>query len=56
MKARAKYVEEGRIDRASEPFSVRAKQFWPLSDTGYASEGFVRLSFRQICLNVGQTV
>ena len=37
VKARAKYVEEGRIDRASEPFSVRAKQFWPLSDTGYAS-------------------
>ena len=34
VKTRAKYVEEGRIDRASEPFSVRAKQFWPLSDTG----------------------
>ena len=35
VKTRAKYVEEGRIDRASEPFSVRAKQFWPLNDTGY---------------------
>ena len=48
MKARAKYVEEGRIDRAAEPFSVRAKQFWPLSDTGYVCEGFVGLLGDQI--------
>ena len=32
--ARAKYVEEGRIDRSREPFSVRAKKFWPLSEVG----------------------
>jgi len=32
IQARAKYIGEGRIDKLREPFSIRLKQFWPLSD------------------------
>ncbi len=33
IKARHTYIAQGRIDKTLEPFSVRLKQFWPLSDT-----------------------
>ena len=33
IKTRAKYASEGKIDKSKEPFSIRQKQFWPLSET-----------------------
>lgn len=33
VRARAQAAAEGRLDKSKEPFGIRLKQFWPLSDT-----------------------
>jgi mRNA-capping enzyme len=33
VQTRARAMEEGKIDKKKEPFGIRAKQFWSLSET-----------------------
>ena len=33
IKARQQYIAQGRIEKEREPFGIRQKQFWPISES-----------------------